>query len=627
MLLFALALVAQTPADAAPRADPRADPNVWGQTGVVHITSARAPGNLRFDVGASGFLFAAGDSLVPGKDDFNALVGGTLSASMALLDVLELSLASRSASNANSARGPSAFSVGDLYPSAKLGFTLLPVAVGVDVRARLPTRVDAAGLDLGNVGITTQGLVTLDLDEGMQIPVRVHLNGGYVFEGGKYVQGNDGFFEDNPNFYDGVDGALLALAADSWFYDQVVGGLAVEAPLPYVTPFLEVFYRAAVGVPANRGPSGAAYDLFGDGHLTVTPGARVTALDNFTIDLGVDIGVLGTAGGGTDETKIVNGTPPNVPFLLRVGVTSTFDPFAPAGGSTARSASGGPAGQVKGCVVDASGQPVANAIVEGPALGGARLATDDAGCFLTPPLATGDAVLTVTSGAASLAVPVVVADGRIVDVTATLGGAVVPGAVASAKGSARLVGYVTNKEDETVEAELELWDASGPKPAGKAQGGAFEITVKPGDVALVARADGYLADGITLHIGDGARRRTAILLKKVPKARKAVLENDRIAVQAKVPFEFKKPRLQSTAEYVLDDVVDALLRNPTLRVRVEAWAEALPTPEESQRLADDRAAAVIDYLVQHGVWRSRLEAKGATAETDKARRVDFIIVP
>lgn len=621
MLLFALALAAQTPTDAAP--------NVWGQTGVVHTTSARAPGNLRFDVAASGFLLAAPDYLVPGSDDFNALLGGHLAASMALLDVLELSLASRSASNANSARGPSAFSVGDLYPSIKLGFTFLPVAVGLDVRARLPTRVDAAGFDLENVGVTTQGLLTLDLNDGMRIPVRVHLNGGYVLETGKYAQGaGGGAFEENPNFYDGVDGALLALASDSWFYDQLVGGLAVEAPLPFVTPFLEVFYRGAVGVPANRGPGGAAYDALGDGHLTVTPGARITALDGFTIDLAVDVGLTGTAGGGTDATKIVDGTPPNAPFLLRIGVTSTFDPFAASEGTTVR-AGGGPSGQVKGCVVDAGGRPLANAVVEAPALGGARLATDAAGCFLTPPLAPGDVQLTIMSGGATTEVSAAVVDGRTVEVTATLAGAS-GGAVVSTTGSARVVGYVTNKEDETLEAELEVWDAGGAHAAGKSTGGAFEVPVQAGDVAVVARADGYLAEGVTLHVVNGARGRAAIVLKKLPKARKAVLEKERIAVQTKVPFEFKKPRLQSTAEYVLADVVDVLLRNPTLRVRVEVYAEPLVTPDDSQRLADDRAAAVVDHLVQHGVWRARIEAKGtplAAAEADKGRRVDFVIVP
>lgn len=618
--MLALALLLAT----APAASDAA-PNIWGQTGVVRIGSARAPGNLRFDVGAQGFALVADNYLI--DESQNALVGGNLTASAAFLDVIEVSLASRSAANTNSAQAASSFSVGDLYPSVKMGFTFLPVAVGFDFRGRLPTRVDAAGLDFDNAGLTSQALVTLDLKDGMDIPVRAHLNAGYVFEGGKYVQGDNGVFEDNPNFYDGIDGALLALASDSWFYDSVIGGLAVESPLPFVTPFLEVFYRTAVGVPGNRGAgNAAAYDVVNDAHLTVTPGARVTALDGFTIDVAVDIGILGTAGGGSDATKLVNGTPPNAPFLLRVGVTSVFDPFAPAN-TTGTVVSSGPSGQIKGCVVDGGGAPVAGAVVEGQALGGALLATGNDGCFLTPPLAVGDVELAIARpGYAGASVKATVAEGKTVDVSATMaatGGAVVP-----ASGGARVVGFVTNKEDETIDADLEVWDSAGNRPAGKAAGGAFDVAVQSGEVSIVARADGYLSQGQTLRVMPSERGRVAIELKKLPKKRQASLEKDRIATTAKVPFEFKKPRMQNSAEYVLDDVVDVMLRNPNVKVRVDVHSEALTTPEESQRLADERAAAVVDYLVQRGVWHARLTLQGTplpAAEADKGRRVDFLL--
>src|SRR5688500_1326153 len=102
--MLALALLLAT----APAANDAA-PNIWGQTGVVRIGSARAPGNLRFDVGAQGFALVANDYLIDGSE--NALIGGNLSASAAFLDVIELSLASRSAGNTNSAQAASAFSV------------------------------------------------------------------------------------------------------------------------------------------------------------------------------------------------------------------------------------------------------------------------------------------------------------------------------------------------------------------------------------------------------------------------------------------------------------------------------------------------------------------------------------
>ena len=623
-LALALALAGASASGAARAADaPTVEgaPNIYGQTGVVRTTSAHAGGNLVFDVGASGFFAFAPDFIVDGNDDADILTGGQLAASAAFLDVIELSLALRAASNSNAKLPPSQFSVGDLYPSLKLGYALGPVAFGADLRGHLPTAVDAAGYDLANWAVTAQGLFTLDLKF-----VRAHLNGGYVYQQGKSLQGN-GRFELNPNFYVGADGALLALAADAWFYDQAVGGLSIEVPLPYVLPFVEVWYQTAVGVlGADRGAGGLApYDFVNDAHLTVTPGARVTLGGGFTLDLAVDVGVLGTGGGGTDIKKVVAGVPLNPVWLARVGLTSTFDPFRTSSGGGG-GGGGPPTGQIKACVADDAGRPIQNALVAGEPLGATRIATDDGGCFLTPALALGKADLTVAKqGYEPGAVSAVVEAGKTAEVSVKL--KTVPGAIT---GAARVLGYVTNKEDETLEADLELWDRAGVKPAGKALGGSFDLQAAPGNVIVVAKADGYLAQGSGLYLEAGGRGRTTITLKKTPKIRKAVLEGTKIAIQGKVPFEFKKPRLQSTAEYLLDDIVDVLLRQPSLRVRVEVYAEALATPDESQKLADDRAATVVDYLTSHGVWPSRLEQKGiplGAAENEKSRRVDLVVLP
>jgi outer membrane protein OmpA-like peptidoglycan-associated protein len=559
LLLAAVLCVCVTPrAVAAPTVE--AAPNIYGQTGVLRTTSARTPKNLTFDMSAAGFVSVAPDFIVAGDDDFDAFTGGTLAVSTAFLDVFELSLASRAASNTNTLRNPGQFSVGDLYPSFKMGFTFLPVAVGIDVRGHLPTRIDRAGYDLGNVGVTTQGLVTVDLHEKMDIPLRLHLNGGYVFEGGKYADVQ--FFEQNPNFYNGIDGQLLALAADQWFYDQVIAGLAVEVPLPFVTPFVETWYQTAVGVPPNRGVAGKAYDIVNDAHLTVTPGARISVTDGLTIDVGVDVGVLGNGGGAVDAKKLVDGTPLNPVWAARAGITGTFDPFHTPSSSTSSTRE--------------------------------------------EPTPTND-----TKGGGD----------TITHISTTPTAATSPG---------RLVGWVTNKEDETIEADLELWDSAGMKPAGRSVGGAFDLAAQPGPVTVVAKADGYLALGASTHLESGGRGRASIVLKKAPKSRKVTLDKDKVATSAKVPFEFKKPRLQSTAEYVLDEVVDVLLRNPSVRVRIDVYAEALASPDETQRLADERAAAVADYLVAHGVWGKRLETKGialAATDPEKARRVELVVIP
>ena len=130
------------------------------------------------------------------------------------------------------------------------------VGAAASVRLGLPTRANKVGFDLGNSAATGAAHVTFDLLE-LGVPVRAHLNGGYTFQAGKLADDN---LAKNPFFLDGADGALVAMASQQWFFDQVHMGIGVEVPLPYVTPFVEVWYQTALGAED--------YAFFGDAWLT-----------------------------------------------------------------------------------------------------------------------------------------------------------------------------------------------------------------------------------------------------------------------------------------------------------------------------------------------------------------------
>ena len=92
------------------------------------------------------------------------------------------------------------------------------------------------------------------------------------------------------------------------------------------------------------------------------------------------------------------------------------------------------------------------------------------------------------------------------------------------------------------------------------------------------------------------------------------------------------------AEFILDDVVDLMLKNPQLtKIRVEGHTDNTGDPAYNQALSEARAETVLDYLVTKGVAADRLEARGygfsrpiADNDTEagraKNRRVDFVIV-
>ena len=107
-----------------------------------------------------------------------------------------------------------------------------------------------------------------------------------------------------------------------------------------------------------------------------------------------------------------------------------------------------------------------------------------------------------------------------------------------------------------------------------------------------------------------------------------------IETTARLPFEFKKPRLQSTAGYLLDEVADILLSNPALRLSIEAHSDPseIADATEAKVLTETRALAVRDALVELGVDSTRLESSGygltnPLAPNDpRNRRVEFVVV-
>jgi outer membrane protein OmpA-like peptidoglycan-associated protein len=84
----------------------------------------------------------------------------------------------------------------------------------------------------------------------------------------------------------------------------------------------------------------------------------------------------------------------------------------------------------------------------------------------------------------------------------------------------------------------------------------------------------------------------------------------------------------------MDEVVQALNDNKGFRVQVEGHASSEGGDEHNQTLSEQRAEAVLNYLVTHGIDKDRLASKGFgssvpidTNETiagrENNRRVEF----
>lgn len=121
-----------------------------------------------------------------------------------------------------------------------------------------------------------------------------------------------------------------------------------------------------------------------------------------------------------------------------------------------------------------------------------------------------------------------------------------------------------------------------------------------------------------------------------PAYKKLVVQRDKLQLKEKLYFAWDQAVLQEESFPMLDEVVQALNDNKGFRVQVEGHASSEGAYDHNQTLSEERAEAVLDYLVAHGIDKGRLFAKGfgssipldtnaTIAGRENNRRVEFVV--
>ena len=96
--------------------------------------------------------------------------------------------------------------------------------------------------------------------------------------------------------------------------------------------------------------------------------------------------------------------------------------------------------------------------------------------------------------------------------------------------------------------------------------------------------------------------------------RTTVLPDSRPATVVTLPeavlFDFGSAQLRPEAEAALAAVVDVFRRQPTAHAEVAGHTDSVGSAGFNQSLSQQRAAAVVEWLVAHGVPRDRLHPAG-----------------
>lgn len=171
-------------------------------------------------------------------------------------------------------------------------------------------------------------------------------------------------------------------------------------------------------------------------------------------------------------------------------------------------------------------------------------------------------------------------------------------------------GRVTDKKTgKGIAATLELTDLSTRQIISKVKTdslGNYLLTLPTGrDYAFTVNQRGYLFNSDQYFLKNGITDSTAeknIVLQPIEQNASIVLKN--------IFFETNRYELSPASLIELDKLVTLLTENPTLKIEISGHTDNVGKAESNLLLSDNRAKAVVNYLVSKKIEAKRLTAKG-----------------
>lgn len=594
-----------------------------GTVGLLNVGSADVGPRGLLRVSITGEYFQSNN--FPVKNAQDTRTAGTFAVAITPLTWLEAYFAYGASANTNSRSSPALIqTLGDISLGVKLarhwtrGFY-----GGVDLRGQTFSGVGSQDVSRYAFGFAPRLVGTYDFRElSSSTPLRIHANAGIALDGtGNLVRQN-------------VLNSAEEYALNINKYDRFLFGVGAEVPLPIATPFVEYHFDLPLGTPANglATPDGKRISVTSAMPQVLAIGVKVTAIQDLTLTAAADIGLARGVGAGVPATE---------PFNLYFGASYNFDPFekkATKYVETLREKEKKVAQveepkttKVAGTVVDAqTKQPIPGVIVAMVGTGLPPVASDaPSGRFLTHELPAGQVKLAASKeGYKPAETDVQLVAGQQSEVQVALEPEAKPTSLAlSATANGKPVTATVKVHGGPKDQDVALTDKGEPQ----------KLEVAPGKYTLEVNAEGYLSQTRDVQLGQGEEMQVAFTLQAQPKKKLVVVRENKIEILQQVHFAFGKATILQDSYQLLDQVVDAIIKSNIKRVRVEGHTDNKGSKSKNQKLSEDRARAVADYLIKSGIDASRIEALGygdsrpiAPNLTERGRslnrRVEFVIL-
>ncbi|MDX2013098.1 MAG: OmpA family protein [Myxococcaceae bacterium] len=584
--------------------------------GTAYVPSARLGGKGLVRVGFLGEYLNIND--FPVRNAANIRSGITFGASFQPFSWGELFVGYTAAANTNNRTSPNLIqALGDLTFGLKAsnewakGFH-----AGVDLRLLTFSGVGNQGIDRFAVGFRPTLLVAYDVRAlSKSVPLIANLAVGFTFD-------------STANLVTQRLNASEEYALGINRYNRFNFGASLEIPLPIAVPFIEYSLAAPLGVPSGilTGPDGASVPAGAAMPQQLGLGVKITAIKDLTLLTGVNLGLTRNVGLGVPATP---------PWNFFVGASFAIDPFQRGETKTVEIVRERKIEQkvetakarIEGTVVNKTTKaPIAGALVQIPGL--LPSATDAQGKFRTLDLGEAKAKLVVSrDGFKGAEQDVALQAGKATTVEIGLEEDVKKG----------LFEVTTTSQKKTIKGQVTLTAEGTVVVVDTIEGAAKEIEVPAGTYTAAATADGYLSQTREVQIPAGGKMPLAFDLAPAPKKMLVIFKGDKIEILQQVHFATGKSTILADSFDLLKQVVDVIVRNNVKRVSVEGHTDNKGVKAANQKLSEDRARAVVEYLVAQGVDPKRLESVGygdskpiapnLTARgRELNRRVEFIVM-
>ena len=158
-----------------------------------------------------------------------------------------------------------------------------------------------------------------------------------------------------------------------------------------------------------------------------------------------------------------------------------------------------------------------------------------------------------------------------------------------------------------------------------------------------ASKETYSTDETAPSLAPGEREvSTTILLQQERYKLEKGLDLAKALSLRHIYFDLDQSKIRKDARVELEKIVEVLAQNPTIKIEIGSHTDSRQSKQYNQQLSERRAKSTLEYLVQRGINKNRLTAKGygetqlvnhcadgatcSEAEHQLNRRSTFVIV-